>query len=189
MTAFRPLAFALLATLAALAPPCANAQARRDAGADAAVAPHAVAPQAWSSLDPAQQEILAPLRPRWDSLSPRKQAHLLERARHWSTLPPPRREEIRERIAHWQHMTPAQREEARANRRKFRQLPPEQRARLHAAFEHFQQLPPAQRERLIRQWHSQTIEQRLRGLDRQPPGHQRSPGPAPDHRPQVPPGG
>ena len=104
---------------------------------------------------------------------------MLERAERWATLPPSRREEIRQRIDRWQQMTPAQREEARANRRKFRELPPQQRERLHTVFERFQHLPPAQREQLIRQWHSQTIEQRLRGLDRTPHAAGQRPGKPP----------
>ncbi|MEO7068781.1 MAG: DUF3106 domain-containing protein [Rhodanobacter sp.] len=115
----------------------------------------------WSSLDAAQQDILAPLQKTWDTLSPRRQTHMLRRAERWVTLPAEKREKIRQHIAHWQQMTPQERQQARDNRRKFDELTPAQRERLHATYEHFQQLPAAQRDQLMHQWHALSPQQRL----------------------------
>lgn len=122
------------------------------------------APRPWQSLSPAQRELLAPMRADWDTLPPHKQARMLDKTRHWLTLPPAQQDKIRERIARWHAMTPEQRHLARENMRKFHELPPEQREQLHHAYQQFQQLPPAQREKLLRQWRSQTIEQRQQWL-------------------------
>ncbi len=127
----------------------------------------------WSSLDPAQREVLAPLQNEWDSMSARRQAHMLKRAEHWVTLPPEKREEVRQHIAHWQQMTPAERRQARDNRRKFNQLSPQQREQLHSTFERFQQLPSAQREKLLREWHALPPAERLHWDQRR--GHDRPP--------------
>lgn len=132
------------------------------------------APRPWSSLDPAQRDVLAPLQKTWDSMSPRKQSRMLQRAERWVTLPPERREEVRQHIARWQQMTPEERHQARENMRKFHQLPPQQREQLHATFERFQQLPPDQREKLIREWHALPPAERLHWDERH--GHDRPPG-------------
>lgn len=112
----------------------------------------APAPQPWSSLNPAQREILAPLQKEWDAMSPRKQARMLHRSSRWATLPAEKREEIRAHIAHWQEMSPAERQQARENRRKFHQMTPQQREQLHQTFERYQNLPAAEREKLKREW-------------------------------------
>ena len=128
----------------------------------ASSAPAAARP--WQSLDPAQQEVLAPLRGHWNEMPPRKQAHMLEKTERWLTLPPEQQDKIRDRIARWHAMTPEQRHLARENMRKFHELPPEQREQLHHAYQQFQRMPPAQREKLLRKWRSQTIEQRQQWL-------------------------
>lgn len=147
----------LLAALGSIAPLRAQA-------ADRPAAEQAGTPRPWSSLSAEQRELLAPLAADWNTLTPHKQAHMLDKSREWLALPPPEREKIRERIARWHQMTPEQRKLARENMRKFHQLPQAQRDQLHAAYQHFQQLPPAQRERLLKQWRSQTIEQRQQWL-------------------------
>lgn len=115
----------------------------------------------WSTLDPAQRDMLKPLHQRWDSMSPRKQAHMLKRVEHWTTLPPEKREEISARIARWQSMTPEQRRLSRSNRHEFQQLPPADKDRLRAAYQRFQHLPPAQRDALIQQWRDMPVSKRL----------------------------
>ena len=77
--------FALLPLLLALAG-VAPLHAQQAPPAAASVA------RPWQSLDPAQQDVLAPLRGHWNEMSPRKQAHMLKRAEHGVTLPPDRRE-------------------------------------------------------------------------------------------------
>jgi hypothetical protein len=123
------------------------------------------APRSWSSLNPAQQQMLAPLQKDWDTLSPRRQARMAERAARWALLPPDKRENIRQRVAQWQAMTPAQREQARANMRKFHELSPQQREQLHAAFARFQQLSPQKRDELLQQWQGLNHEQRQQWIE------------------------
>jgi hypothetical protein len=122
-------------------------------------------PRSWQSLDPAQREVLMPLRDKWDTLPPIKQSRMMKRAEGWVTLPPAQREEIRQRVARWQVMTPAERKQTRANRLEFQRLPPDERARLHSAFERFQQMPPQQRDALLRQWRAIPPSQRMRWLN------------------------
>jgi hypothetical protein len=156
-----------MALLAGLGIALGGAAAAQPAGGAQDAAPGArptIASTPWSRLSPEQRELLAPLQADWNTLPPRKQAHMLDKSRQWLALPPPEQEKIRDRIARWHQMTPEQRKLARDNMRKFHQLPEAQRDQLHQAYQHFQQLPPAQRERLLKQWRSQTIEQRQQWL-------------------------
>lgn len=120
------------------------------------------APHPWSTLSPAQRDLLAPMQPRWDSIPPRHQAHMLERAKRWETFGPEEQAAVRKHLEHWEQMTPDERKRVRDNQRKFRELSPAQRAQLHETFKRFQQLPPAERDKLLREWRALPPKQRLR---------------------------
>jgi hypothetical protein len=150
MIEFRHVALTMLAAVVLGHGAVLPARAQDTAPASAASSQSMPTARPWSSLSPAQRDVLAPLQSAWDSLSPRRQGHLLKRAERWVTLPVQRRAAIREHIARWQQMTPEERAQARANRRKFHAMSPQQRAQLHATFEHIQQLPAAKSAKLIR---------------------------------------
>lgn len=109
-------------------------------------------PLAWSSLDPAQQRMLAPVQTQWDQLRPARQHQLAEHADKWATLPAKRQQQIRERLTRWAAMTPQQRRQLRENARAYDKLTPEQRIKVREAFKKFQSLSPAERKALRERW-------------------------------------
>ncbi|TAN03858.1 MAG: DUF3106 domain-containing protein [Rhodanobacteraceae bacterium] len=116
-------------------------------------------PLAWSSLDPDQQRMLAPLQSQWSQMPPERQQRLAAHATRWASLPPERQQRIHERLTRWAAMTPEQRRQLRQNVRAFHNLTPAERARVDAAFHRFQSLSPAERRALRERWHHQ---QRMR---------------------------
>lgn len=118
-------------------------------------------PLAWSSLDPEQQRMLAPLQSQWSQMRPQRQQRLAAHATRWASLPPERQQRIHERLAHWAAMTPEQRRQLRENARAFRNLTPAERAKVNAAFRKFQSLSPAERRALRERWHRMPPGQRM----------------------------
>lgn len=115
-------------------------------------------PLPWSSLDAAQQRMLAPVAGEWAKMHPWRQHRLARHAAHWSTLPAERQQEIQARLAHWATMTPEQRRQLRDNARAFHDLTPAQQARVSDAFNRFQSLSPAERHALWERWRAASRE-------------------------------
>jgi len=82
---------------------------------------------AWSTLTPAQKQVLAPLQRDWSSLDPSRKEKWLEVAARYPTLSEDERRRLQERMATWARMTPAERANARLQYQEIRQLPPEER--------------------------------------------------------------
>lgn len=118
-------------------------------------------PLAWSSLDAAQQRMLAPVQGQWDQLKPAHQHRLAEHATQWAGLPPARQKIIGDRLSRWAQMTPEQRRQLRENARAFHKLSPDEREKVRAAFEHFRSLPPDQRKILRERWRQMPPAQRM----------------------------
>ncbi len=118
-------------------------------------------PLAWSNLDPAQQQLLAPVQGQWARLKPARQHRLAEHAAQWANLPPARQKIISDRLSRWAQMTPEQRRQLRENARAFHKLSPEEREKVRAASEHFRSLPPAQRQALRERWRRMSPAQRM----------------------------
>lgn len=96
----------------------------------------------WSSLTPAQRELLiAPVRERWNS-RPADRARMLRHAQRWNAMTPEQRANARRGVDRWQKMSPVQREEARAIFKRTRDLDPEQRRQLR---ERLKAMTPEQR--------------------------------------------
>ncbi|MFM7506265.1 MAG: DUF3106 domain-containing protein [Rubrivivax sp.] len=103
---------------------------------------------AWSRLNPAQQQALAPLQSDWATLSGESQAKWLDMASRFPTMSAPERQRLNERMAEWVRMTPEQRRTARLQFQEVRRVPAEDR---QAAWKAYQALPEAERQRLAQQ--------------------------------------
>ncbi len=113
----------------------------------AAVGAHAAGGVAWSTLTPAQREVLAPLQGSWASIDAPRQEKWLEVARRFPSLPPAERQRIQQRMAEWARLTPAERGRARVQFLEAQQIRPEDR---QARWEAYRALPPEEREALAR---------------------------------------
>ena len=100
---------------------------------------------AWSSLTPAQQAALRPLRGEWPGIDPTRKGKWLEVADRLPSMPPAERARIQERMTAWAAMTPAQRGQARMNYREAQRLSAEDRKARWAAY---QSLSPDQQRAL-----------------------------------------
>lgn len=77
---------------------------------------------AWTELNPAQREVLAPLASAWPSLSESHKRKWLEMARSYRTLPPEEQAKMQGRMKEWVALTPQQRSQARLNFAKTKEL-------------------------------------------------------------------
>lgn len=77
---------------------------------------------AWSTLTPAQQRALEPLKADWASIDASRKAKWLEVAAKLPTLPAAEQERIRQRMVEWSRMTPAERGQARLQFQETRQF-------------------------------------------------------------------
>jgi hypothetical protein len=103
---------------------------------------------AWSSLTPAQQSALAPLRQDWSTIDAGRKQKWLEVVQRFASLTPAERERVQERMAAWARMTPAERGRARMQFQESRQIPAQER---QALWEAYQALPTEERRALAAQ--------------------------------------
>lgn len=99
----------------------------------------------WTSLTPAQREVLAPLQAEWSGIDAPRQQKWLEVARRFPGLPAAERERIQQRMADWARLSPTERGRARVQFLEAQQISPEDR---QARWEAYRALPPEQREAL-----------------------------------------
>lgn len=112
----------------------------------AATAPSTGGPT-WSTLTPAQQSALAPLKRDWQSIdAPRKQKWL-EIAARFPAMPPEERQRVQERMNEWARMTPDERGRARLQFQEARQLSPQDR---QARWDAYLALPADERKALAK---------------------------------------
>lgn len=81
----------------------------------------------WHSLDPMQQEALAPLSQQWDNLPELQQHRLLKTARRYPNLTFEQKQRFHDRLVAWSKLTPEQREAAREKYHAFSKVPAERR--------------------------------------------------------------
>lgn len=102
---------------------------------------------AWSTLTPAQQSALAPLKRDWQSIdAPRKQKWL-EIAARFPAMPPEERQRVQERMNEWARMTPDERGRARLQFQEARQISPQDR---QARWDAYLALPADERKALAK---------------------------------------
>lgn len=99
----------------------------------------------WDSLNPAQRQILAPLRRDWPTIEATRKAKWLEVAARYPSLPPDERQRLQERMSAWARMTPAERTRARQQYQETRQLPVEEK---QARWQAYQSLTEDERQAL-----------------------------------------
>lgn len=141
ITAGRPsrrLVFAMLLAMAA-ATPIAIGQV------SAAGPTPPVSGPGWSTLTPAQQQALAPLKPAWDSNDAARKRKWIEVADRFPRMPAEERQRVQERMASWAAMTPADRAQARLQFQETRRIGAEER---QARWQAYQALPEEERKRL-----------------------------------------
>jgi hypothetical protein len=96
----------------------------------------------WTSLSPAQQLALAPLKGDWATIDATRKQKWLEIAAKFPTMPASERERVQARMSEWARLTPAERAGARLQFQEAKQLPSEQR---QARWEAYQALTPDER--------------------------------------------
>lgn len=101
----------------------------------------------WESLNPAQQQALAPLQRDWPTIDADRKAKWLEVAARFPKMPTEERTRIQERMAEWSRLSPAQRGEARLQFQQARQLPATER---QARWDAYQALSEDERRELAR---------------------------------------
>lgn len=99
----------------------------------------------WSSLTPAQKQVLAPLQRDWSSIEPARRQKWLEVAARYPQMPADERERLQARMSEWARMTPVQRATARQQFQEVRRVPDEER---QARWQAYQSLPAEERDRL-----------------------------------------
>lgn len=82
---------------------------------------------AWSTLSPAQQAALAPLKSDWQSIDDTRRQKWLEIAARFPAMPPEERQRIQQRMGEWARMTPDERGRVRLQYQELRQISPTQR--------------------------------------------------------------
>lgn len=99
----------------------------------------------WSSLTPAQRDILGPLQDDWSGIDAGRKQKWLELAARYPTLSRTEQSRIRDRMAEWARLSPSQRGEARANFQQANRTPAADR---QAQWEAYQALPAEEKSRL-----------------------------------------
>lgn len=81
----------------------------------------------WHSLDPMQQEALAPLSQHWDNLPELQQHRLLKTAKRYPNLTSQQKQRFHVRLVAWSKLTTEQRKAAREKYNAFSKVPTEKR--------------------------------------------------------------
>ncbi len=103
--------------------------------------------QAWVSLSPTQQQILAPLAKQWGKLDAFSQEKWLRVADRYPSLPPDAQQRVLDRMNKWAALPDSERGQARVRFQQAQQMSPEERQQRWQAY---QALSPQEREELAR---------------------------------------
>lgn len=99
-----------------------------DAQAAAGAAPAVVASgPPWTSLTPAQQSALAPLKRDWQGIDATRKQKWMEIAARFRSMPADERQRVQDRMTEWARMTPDERGRARLQFQEVRQISPQDR--------------------------------------------------------------
>ncbi|MGL6111181.1 MAG: DUF3106 domain-containing protein [Rubrivivax sp.] len=119
----------------------------------AAQSPQGTAPVAnaggptWSSLSPAQQSALSPLKRDWQGIDTARKQKWLEIAARFPAMPPDERQRVQDRMNEWARMTPDERGRARLQFQEARQISPQDR---QARWDAYLALPADERRALAK---------------------------------------
>ncbi len=115
--------------------------------AQAATSDPSATVQAWASLSPVQQQILAPLAKQWGQLDAFSQEKWLRVADRYPSLPSDAQQRVVDRMNKWAALPDSERGQARVRFQQAQQLSPEERQQRWQAY---QALSPQEREELAR---------------------------------------
>lgn len=99
----------------------------------------------WTSLTPAQRQVLAPLQRDWNSIDANQREKWVEVAARFPNMPANERQRLQARMAEWARMPAAERATARLQFQEVKRLPAEERQQRWQAY---QALSPEERSRL-----------------------------------------
>jgi hypothetical protein len=130
-------------TLCAL---CLSAPAAAQSAGSNMAAANAGGP-AWSTLTPAQQSALAPLKRDWQGIDALRKQKWLEIAARFPSMPADERQRVQDRMTEWARMTPEERGRARLQFQEVRQISPQDR---QARWDAYLALPVEERRALAK---------------------------------------
>ncbi len=102
---------------------------------------------AWSTLSPAQQAALAPLKRDWPEIDSERKQKWLDIAARFPAMPADERERVQARMTAWSRMSPEERGRARLQFQEARQISPQQR---QSRWDAYMALPESERRALAR---------------------------------------
>ena len=102
----------------------------------------------WSSLNPQQKTILAPLAGEWDKMENIRRKKWLGLAERYPSLKTEEQQRIQDRMRDWAALTPEQRAKTRDSYKEFSQLPSEQKAVVKQKWEAYSNLSPEEKQRV-----------------------------------------
>lgn len=102
----------------------------------------------WSSLNPQQKTILAPLAGEWDKMENIRRKKWLGVAERYPSLKTEEQQRIQDRMRDWAALTPEQRAKTRDSYKEFSQLPSEQKAVVRQKWEAYSNLSPEEKQRV-----------------------------------------
>jgi hypothetical protein len=101
----------------------------------------------WTSLTPAQQSALAPLKRDWQVIDATRKQKWLEIAARFPAMPADERQRVQDRMTEWARMTPDERGRARLQFQEVRQISPQDR---QARWDAYLALPAEERRALAK---------------------------------------
>lgn len=101
----------------------------------------------WSTLTPAQQTALAPLKRDWQGIDALRKQKWLEIAARFPSMPADERQRVQDRMSEWARMTPEERGRARLQFQEVRQISPQDR---QARWDAYLALPAEERRALAK---------------------------------------
>jgi hypothetical protein len=104
-----------------------------------------LAGKSWSTLSPAQRELLAPLATQWPQLDAGSQEHWAALSQRYPKLKPDEQQRLRERLSDWAALSPAERQQARQGFTAAQRLAPSDRQQ---KWERYKALSPEERQAL-----------------------------------------
>jgi hypothetical protein len=113
--------------------------------ASAKTTPKSTLKSGWASLNPTQQQALAPLAGEWDQLELFRKQKWLEIANRFPSMKPEEQQRMQERMREWTRLTPEQRRVVRENYARSTRIDPSQKS---AQWEQYQQLTEDQKKKL-----------------------------------------
>ena len=101
----------------------------------------------WSELTPAQQQVLAPLRPELDYIDATRRKKWVEVAGRYPKMKPEEQQRLQKRMSEWVKLTPQERKAARDKYQTLQKLPPKKRQEVTTEWQRYQEALAQQQQR------------------------------------------